>query len=303
MGVPPAPHHPARLSVGVVGFGRVGATLAVGLQRAGHHVAAVSGATAATRRRAARTLPDVEVLPAEDVVRRSDAVLLTVPDDALADVVETLAAQGCFRPGQLVVHTSGRSGLAVLEPATRAGAAPFALHPAMAFTGAPEDPDRLSGATWGVTTLPELRAAAEVLVVELGGEPVWVPDEARAVYHAALTWGASYVVTLETAAADLLAGAGVEAPQRVLAPLLGAALDNALRHGDAGLTGPIARGDSGTVAAHLVALRDRAPEMVPAYVALARLTADRALQSGRLDAAAAERLLGVLATPAVGGGA
>ena len=297
MGDPTAPAHPARLDVGVVGFGRVGAALAVGLQRAGHRIVAVSGATESTRRRAARVLPDVEVWPAEDVVRRSCAVLLTVPDDALADLVETLAAQDCFRPGQLVIHTSGRFGVGVLGAASKAGATALALHPAMSFTGAPEDADRLAGASWGVTTDPDLKPVADVLVLELGGEPVWVPEEARVIYHAALAWGASFVVTLATTAIDLLSTAGVDQPERILAPLLGASLDNAVRHGDRGLTGPVARGDAGTVAAHLDALRTHAPEVVAAYVALARLTADRALQSGRLDATAAERLLGVLATP------
>lgn len=289
--------HPASLDVGVVGFGRVGAALAVGLTRVGHRIVAVSGATEATRLRAARVLPDVKVRPAEDVVRRSAAVLLTVPDDALADLVETLAAQGCFRPGQLVVHTSGRSGIGVLDPAARAGAVTLALHPAMTFTGAPEDADRLLGASWGVTADEAARPVAEVLVMELGGEPVWVPEEARVIYHAALAWGAGYIVTLASTAADLLATAGVERPERILAPLLGASLDNAVRHGDRGLTGPVARGDAGTIAAHLEALLHHAPEVVPAYVAMARLTADRALRAGRLDAASAERLLGVLATP------
>ncbi len=297
MGDLPSPPHPARLAVGVVGFGRVGSALALGLQRRGHEIVAVSGSTAATRRRAAEMLPDVDLLPAEDVVRRSDAVLLTVPDDALENLVETLAAQGCFRPGQIVIHTSGRHGVTVLAPVAHHGAVALALHPAMSFPGNPEDPDRLPGAVWGVTSDPAVRVVGEAIVLELGGEPVWVPEEARPIYHAALAWGASYVVTLATTAADLLTRAGVEHPNRILAPLLGASLDNATRYGDAGLTGPVARGDAGTVAAHLRALAEHAPEVVPAYVALARLTADRALQSGRLDAVAAEKLLEVLATP------
>ncbi|HVE99674.1 MAG TPA: DUF2520 domain-containing protein [Mycobacteriales bacterium] len=296
MAVSPAPR-PARLAVGVVGFGRVGAALAVAMQRAGHTVVAVSGASEPTRRRAAQVLPDVPVLPAEDVVRRAEAVLLTVPDDALQGVVETLSAQGAFSPGQLVVHTSGRHGLAVLADASAAGAVTLALHPVMSFSGTAEDPDRLPGASWGVTVDPALRAVAEVLVMELGGEPVWVPEEARVVYHAALAWSASYAVTLVTTAVDLLAAAGVEAPARILGPLVGASLDNALRYGDAGLTGPIARGDAGTVRAHLDALRQVAPDALPAYVALARLTADRALSSGRLEPALAASLLEVLANP------
>lgn len=288
---------PPRLAVGVIGLGRVGSALALALQRVGHEVVAVSGVSAATRKRAERLLPDVAVLPAEDVARRATLLLLTVPDDVLPDVVETLAAQGCFRPGQLVAHTSGRHPLAVLDPARDAGALALALHPAMTFAGAPEDVDRLAGCVFAVSAEGDLRLVAEALVLEMGAEPAYVDDAQRVLYHCALAWGANYVTTVVAQAADLLTAAGVEAPARMLGPLLGAALDNALRRGDAALTGPVSRGDAGTVAAHLSALGDVAPGVVPAYVALARLTADRALQAGRLDPSAAEALLGVLAEP------
>jgi predicted short-subunit dehydrogenase-like oxidoreductase (DUF2520 family) len=285
---------PARLSVGVVGVGRVGSALAVALQRAGHPVVAVSGVSDASRRRAEERLPSAAVVPADDVVRSADLVLLTVPDDALAEVIEGLAAVGAFRRGQLVAHTSGRHGLDVLEPALRAGALPLALHPVMTFAGGAEDVERLAGTSFGVTAPEPLRAVGEVLVVEMGGEPVWVPEEARTLYHAALAWGSNYLVTLVTTAADLLRQTGVERPELLLAPLLGASLDNALRRGDSALTGPVSRGDAGTVTAHLDVLRDKAPEVVSAYVALARLTADRALRDGRLDATKAAALLEAL---------
>jgi predicted short-subunit dehydrogenase-like oxidoreductase (DUF2520 family) len=286
---------PARLTVGVVGVGRVGSALAVALFRAGHTVVSVSGVSDASRRRAEERLPSAAVKPADDVVRDAELVLLTVPDDTLEAVVNGLADVGAFRPGQLVVHTSGRYGLDVLAPATRQGALPLAIHPAMTFAGGAEDVERLAGTSFGVTAPDVLRAAGEALVVEMGGEPVWVPEEARVLYHAALAWGANYLVTLVTTAADLLASAGAERPDLLLAPLLGAALDNALRRGDAALTGPVARGDAGTVAAHLDVLRQNAPEVVPAYVALARLTADRALRDGRLTAERAAALLDTLA--------
>ena len=273
--------------MGVVGVGRVGAALAVALRRAGHSITAVSGISDRSRRSADRL--GVPVRPAEEIPETVDLVLIAVPDDVLPAVVERLA----FRPGQLVAHTSGRHGLAVLEPAARQGALPLVIHPVMTFAGAPEDADRLAGASFGVTAPDgELRAVAEALVVEMGGEPVYVAEEHRALYHAALAWGANYTVTLVSAARDLLEQAGVEQPERMLGPLLGAALDNALRRGDAALTGPVARGDAGTVAAHLAALEGTG--LRDAYVALARLTADRALQSGRLEATDAEALLGVL---------
>lgn len=291
----PTVDRPARLAVGVVGVGRVGSALAVALSRAGHLVVAVSGVSDASRRRAADRLPSAAVEPADDVVRHAELVLLTVPDDALAQVVQGLAGVGAFKPGQIVVHTSGRHGLDVLDPARDAGALPLALHPAMTFAGGGEDVERLVGTSFGVTAPEEFRAVGEALVVEMGGEPVWVPEEARVLYHAALAWGSNYLTTLVTTAADLLTQAGAERPDLLLAPLLGAALDNALRRGDAALTGPVSRGDAGTVAAHLDVLRRNAPEVVPAYVALARLTADRALRDGRLDAAQAAALLDTLA--------
>ncbi len=291
---------PARLTVGVVGAGRVGSVLGAALARAGHRVLAAAGVSDASRRRAALLLPGVPLRPADEVVRAVSLALLTVPDDALAGLVDGLAATGAFHSGQLVAHTSGRHGLAVLGPALRAGALPLALHPAMTFTGSEVDLQRLAGASFGVTAPDELVLVAQALVVEMGGEPVVVSDADRGLYHAALAGGANHLVTLVAETSDLLRRAGVEDPDRMLGPLLGAALDNALRSGDAALTGPVARGDAATVAAHLRVLRERAPEAVPAYVALARLTAVRALAAGRLDPSAAEALLDVLAAPANG---
>ncbi|MEY2229637.1 Rossmann-like and DUF2520 domain-containing protein [Streptomyces sp. BF23-19] len=293
---------PARLAVGVVGAGRVGPALACALQQAGHRPVAVSGVSDTSVRRAARMLPDVPLVPPAQVLELSDLVLLTVPDDALPLLVEGLAETGAIRPGQLLVHTSGRYGTSVLDPARRAGALPLALHPAMTFTGTEVDVQRLAGCSFGVTAPEELRLAAEALVIEMGGEPEWIAEENRPLYHAALALGANHLVTLVAQSMELLAKAGVEHPDRMLGPLLGAALDNALRSGDAALTGPVARGDAGTVAAHVSELRRHAPGAVAGYLAMARTTADRALAHGLLKPELAEDLLGVLADTESDGG-
>lgn len=287
--------HPARLTVGVVGTGRVGSVLGAALARAGHTVVAAYAVSAESRARAERLLPGVPLLPADDVVRGAGLVLLATPDDVLPGVVHGLAVAGAFAPGQLVVHVCGRYGLEVLDPATAARAVPLALHPVMTFAGAPEDLQRLTGSMFGVTAPEMLRPVAEALVIDMDAEPVWVPAEARALYHAALVYAANNVVTLTTSAVDLLHLAGVEHPSRLLGPLIGASLDNALRRGDQAMTGPVSRGDAGTVSAHLDALRAAAPELVAPYIALARLTAGRALQAGLLKADQAEGLLEVLA--------
>ncbi len=287
---------PARLTVGVVGAGRVGAVLGAALARAGHHVVAVSGVSEESRERAAALLPDVPLVDPAEVVRRAELVVLAVPDDALADLVSGLAATGAWRPGQLVLHTSGRHGTEVFAPAAETGILGMALHPAMTFTGTAMDLDRLVECCFGITAPEPLRPVAEALVIELGAEPVWIAEEARPLYHAALAHGANHLVTLVAQALQALRAAGVEAPDRMLGPLAGAALDNALRAGDAALTGPVARGDAGTVAEHLRQLQSLTPDVRPTYLALARATAERALASGRLRPHAAEPLLEILGT-------
>jgi predicted short-subunit dehydrogenase-like oxidoreductase (DUF2520 family) len=292
---PPTAPHPARLRVGIIGVGRVGATLGAVLGRAGHHLTGASAVSEASLQRAARMLPGVPVRRPQEVLAAADLVLLTVPDDVLPGLVAGLSTTGTPLEGRLVAHTSGSHGIAVLAPATRLGALPLALHPVMTFTGRPDDVDRLAGVCFGVTAPESLRLVAEALVIEMGGEPVFIDEASRGLYHAALASAANHLITLVVQSEELLGVAGVPDPARMLAPLLSAALDNALRLGDAGLTGPVARADAETVAGHLDALREVSPEALRAYVALARLTADRALAAGILAPPAAQRLLDVLA--------
>jgi predicted short-subunit dehydrogenase-like oxidoreductase (DUF2520 family) len=271
--------------------------MAVALARAGHRVVAASAVSESSLRRVAAFLPDARVLQPEQVVRTADLVLLTVPDDTLPDLVAGLAQTEVPMAGKLMVHASGRHGLGVLDPAVRRGALPLALHPVMTFTGRADDADKMTGISFGVTAPEPLRPVGEALVVEMGGEPVLIPDEMRGIYHAGLAMAANYLVTLVAASADLLREAGVANPARMLSPLLGAALDNVLLLGDAALTGPVARGDAQTVAAHVEAIRAAAPQTLAAYLALARLTADRAIAAGTLTASDAQELLGALSGP------
>ncbi|TDC29896.1 DUF2520 domain-containing protein [Micromonospora sp. 15K316] len=286
---------PRNLTVGVVGTGRVGAVLGAALSAAGHRVVAATGASGGNPQRFV-LLPGVAPSSAAEVARAAtDLLLIAVPDDALARVVGTLADGGLLHPGQVVAHTSGAHGLAVLDPAVAVGARPLALHPAMTFTGTADDLGRLAGISYGVTAPADLRPLVARLVADLGGVPEWVGEADRPLYHAALAHGANHLVTLVNEAADRLRDAGVAQPQKVLGPLLRAALENALRYGDDALTGPVSRGDAGTVERHLARLAASAPESVGPYLALARRTADRAIASGRLAPTDAASLLGVLA--------
>lgn len=289
---------PARLAVGVVSAGRVGSVLGAALAGAGHVVVGVSAVSRASVRRAADLLPDVPVLPPDEVVRRSDLVVLAVPDDVLVDLVAGLATTGAFRAGQIVVHTSGARGVDVLAPASALGVLPLALHPAMTFTGRAEDAARLASACVGVTVADETGwSVGEALVLEMGAEPVRVPPQARPLYHAALAHGANHLATLVRDAVDTLEQAGVVGAERLLAPLLEAALDNTLRHGDRALTGPVARGDLDTVRLHLEVLAESAPQLLDPYRTQAVRTADRAEAAGLLAPATATRIRETLQGP------
>ncbi len=276
---------PARLKVGVISAGRVGSALGVALERADHVVVACSAISEASRRRAQQRLPDTLVLPAPDVAGHAELLLLAVPDTELAGVVGGLAAVGAVRPGTIVVHTSGANGIGVLAPLTAQGCLPLAVHPAMAFTGAGTDIDRLCGACFGITAADEIGyAIAETLTLELGGEPFRVADDARTLYHAALCHGGNHVVTVVAEALDALRAAlpgqlGISDPdgiaERVLGPLVRAAVENTLRSGPAALTGPVARGDAATLAAHLAELDAVDPDLAQAYRAAALRTARR----------------------------
>lgn len=285
----PARRTALRPTVGVVGVGRVGAVLAAKLRSAGHDIVGVSGRSTASQLRIQTLLSGVEAVTPAEAVERADVVLIAVPDDALAEVARDLAVH--VKPGQIVLHTSGRHGLAVLAPMVAAGARGIALHPAMTFTGTEVDLDR--SCAFGLTALPAERQLAERLVAELGGTAEWIDEADRTSYHAALSHGANHLNTLVAQAMDVLRSAGVADPSAVLRPLLTAALDNALAYGDAALTGPVARGDVNTVRAHTETLADQV-DVLDTYVALARATAARAAESGRIDAATAAALRQVL---------
>src|SRR4051794_21339091 len=133
----------SRYRIGVIGAGRVGAVLGAALREAGHDIVGVSGRSAGSRTRAETLLPGISVATPTEVARMADLLLLTVPDDALPTVIDELAGSGVVGSRHIVVHTSGRHGVTILDPIARTGARVAALHPAMTFTGTDVDLSRL----------------------------------------------------------------------------------------------------------------------------------------------------------------
>ena len=263
--------------IGLIGAGRAGTAVGAALAGAGHPLVGVTARSSASRERAARLLPHVPVLPADEVTNNADAVLVAVPDNLIGEVARTLP----LTSAQYVVHLSGAHGLAPFEGLA---ATPVALHPSMTFPGGLVS---LEGVMFTATAPDAARALVERLVKTLGAQVQWVADEQRARYHAGLVHGANHLTTLITQALAVLREAGVEDPAATLGPLVTATLDNTLRSGHHALTGPIARGDVDTVAAHLAELRGRTAST---YAELALATVELAAADGRLDAETAGRL-------------
>ena len=230
--------------VGIVGRGRVGHALAAGLRRAGHRVA--GGHLAAA----------------------GDVLLLCVPD---AEIEAACAVVGGAAP--LVGHTSGATPLGALDAARDAGAEVFGLHPLQ--TIATPDAD-LSGAGCGVAGSSERAlATARELATSLGMDPFELLDEQRAAYHASASIASNFLLTLESAAESVAAGAGIapEHARRLLGPLVEATVANWLAAGPAAaLTGPVARGDEATVARQREAVARAAPEELELFDALVERT-------------------------------
>lgn len=217
----------SRLGVGIIGAGRVGPVLGAALAGAGH---ALTGITAGSDRdRVEAILPGVPVLAADEVVRRSELVLLAVPRDELAGVVAGLAELGAWQMGQLVLHTDPGLGVEVLAPAASRGAIPLAVHPAIAFTGTSIDLRQLRDAFAAVTAPAAVLPIAQALAVELGCEPVVIAESDRAAYGEAIATATEFSASLIRQSAALLRETGIEAPGRYLASLVHSTIERALQ--------------------------------------------------------------------------
>ncbi|MGO1594649.1 MAG: Rossmann-like and DUF2520 domain-containing protein, partial [Ancrocorticia sp.] len=274
---------PGRLKIGVISAGKVGATLAAALRASGHTITGAYAHSEASTDRLETMLPNVPAMEVEEIAASSEMILLAVPDDELGPLVEGMAKLGLWKRGHLAVHVAGRYGTGILDPAAQAGAIPLAIHPAMTFTGTSLDLKRLIDCPFGITGSGMFLPIGQALVEETGGHAVIIEEEDRGLYHAAICHGANHAVTLVNQAMRMLESIGIEDPGAYLTPLIHASIDGALRSGEKLLTGPVVRGDAGTVAEHLQAIdalaaTDGATDIPPVYRALATATADRANQ-------------------------
>ncbi len=296
--------HPHRHSdgiptVAIVGAGPVGTALGVAIDRAGWSVTAVASRDRERRDRFRALVPDARpFVDPSGVLDEAELIVLCVPDDAIEPVARSLRPYS----GQSLVHTSGLLGADVLEPARAAGSQLGAFHPLVSFTS---DVERsvaaISGATIALEGDERLIGALADLAELMGGVPVRLPRGSKPAYHAAAVLASGGLVALLDAIATLGAAAGMDerGSLAVYGRLVEQTLANARSGGlAAALTGPIVRGDAGTVEAHLRALEAAAPGTAQLYRELAERELSIAEQRRALSPAQVERVRAALAKPA-----
>ncbi|MBU1669561.1 MAG: DUF2520 domain-containing protein [Actinobacteria bacterium] len=258
-------------SVAVVGTGRVGTAMARILSSRGYRVAWVYDPSPDSRERAAR-LSGAEVADDPvDAARDAGLVLITTPDDSIASVCERIASSGEDRTGQVFVHMSGSLGLAALEPVARAGAEVACIHPLQTFADLEGAIEALPGSSFGVTCPPGLEKWARGFVADLDGTVMLIDEADRVLYHSAAVIASNLMAMVEYGAQVLFRTLGFTDREsgNALAPLIGATAANVERLGAVGaLTGPLVRGDLGTILSHLEALDRLDPELCDMYRAV-----------------------------------
>jgi predicted short-subunit dehydrogenase-like oxidoreductase (DUF2520 family) len=283
--------------IGIIGAGAVGTALGVALTRAGWPIHAVASRDAGRRERF-RSLVDVNRVFSEPtaLAEEVELVIVAVPDDAIAEVASEIRMYG----GQAMIHTSGVLGPEVLAPAEAAGTQIGSFHPLVAFADTERAVAALHGATIAIEGDDQLAALLAEMAEALGAVPVRLAPGAKAAYHAAAVLAAGGFVALLDAIAELgrVAGLDEAGSLAIYGPLVEQTLGNARALGiQAALTGPITRGDRGTLEAHLAALRAHAPGVLDLYVAAAGREIALAEARGALTPEAARNMRSSLATP------
>ncbi len=276
-----------KLTIAVIGAGRVGTAMAVMLARAGYRISGVASRNRDDAEACAR-LTDADMISTNpvDVAVGAKMILLTVPDEQIGPVCQSLAANNGFRRGQLVVHASGALGSKVLAPAAKKGCHVASMHPFQSFATPEQAMEHLPGSYFGLEGSKEAIAVLEKLIPEaFGGKVILLDERTKPVYHAAACIASGFVVVLTQSAVELLVQIGLEKEEavRVLIPLLRGTVDNIDLLGlPKALTGPIERGDVVTIREHLQAVEARRPRVGSLYRELGLKALDIAVEKGGL---------------------
>ena len=272
------------LNLGFIGAGRAGTALALGLAEKGYSIAAVSSRSLSSAETLAGRLEGCATsADPQGVADACDLVFITAPDSA----IESVASQVRWRAGTWVAHCSGAESIDILQAASGQGALVGSFHPMQTFPGTENaDASALSGIAYAVEGPPPLSEALEEMARALGGWPVEISPQDRALYHLSGFLACGAVVALLAQASEIwkVMGYTREEGQEVLLPILRSTVDSLKTRGiPAALTGPVSRGDISTVIKHLDALESRAPSALAIYCQTALEAVSLSREKGGID--------------------
>jgi predicted short-subunit dehydrogenase-like oxidoreductase (DUF2520 family) len=271
--------------IAILGPGKVGTAVGHLLRKAGHDIVSVAGRCVEAAERAVAYTGGVATTDFVEAARKADCIFITTTDDAVASVCKAVTEGGGVRKGSKVVHTSGVGGLDLLRDAKRQGAHVACIHPLQTIADVESAIRKIPGSTFGITADEEIQSWACRIVEDLGGRPFHVPDEDKALYHAAACMASNYLVTLMYLVEEIYGRMGLSREDAIRAfwPLVKGTIENLESKGTiSSLTGPIARGDGGTARKHMQGFRTRFPALLKIYREMGLFTADVAARKGIL---------------------
>jgi predicted short-subunit dehydrogenase-like oxidoreductase (DUF2520 family) len=278
------------LKIGFIGAGTTGTALAVRLAQHGYPVTAVTSRSLTSAEKLAAMISGCKVYSrAQEVADIAQLIFITTPDDTISRV----AADVQWHNGQNVVHCSGAHSVDILEPAKLLGANTGCFHPLQTFASVDQAIDNIPGSTFAIEAKEPLASVLKEMATALEGDWAILKAGDKVLYHTAAVFACNYLVTLVKLATDLWQTFEVPPAQatKALMPLLRGTLSNIENVGIPNcLTGPIARGDLGTISRHLESLSKQAPSLLGIYKELGRQTVPIALAKGKIDSQRAEEL-------------
>jgi len=271
------------IKIGFIGAGTVGTALAVLLSQKGYEFIGASRRNPASAGKSRRVVSNLHLLDSnQEVADRADLTFITTPDDAIGKVVSEIK----WTAGRNVVHCSGADSLDVLEPARKSGTHVGSFHPLQTFAGLTQAVENLPGSTFALEGEEPLLTTLKDMVNALGGRWIQLKSGDKVAYHAAAVFASNYLVTLVKMATDLWKTFSIPPDQatEALLPLIRGTINNIEKIGiPQCLTGPIARGDTGTVNKHIKVLREATPALLFPYKELGLQTVPIALAKGRIS--------------------
>ena len=285
--------------IAIIGLGKTGTAIGYLLRQAGYPVVAVaSRSQASLRNRISYTGGRAFTADANaDAASLATCIFITTPDDTIAAVCRAIVQKGGIKPGDKVVHMSGAGGLDLLESAREAGAKVASIHPLQSFADIEGAIRNIPSSTFGITADEDLREWSAGLVCELGGIPVEVPEAVKPLYHAAACMASNYLTTLIHTVEEIYLSVGLKRDEAIRAfwPLVNGTLKNIEAKGSVqALTGPISRGDAGTIERHISVLNETLPDYLPAYCAMGLLTVELAMKGDTLSPEKADIVKNIL---------